>query len=892
MCFLLGLVVLLMQRVSDPRYIERGFKALGVPFELADPDANANQRNRITATATQQASVSSADTAELREKRVFESAVRDLIPRIVDDWTVADLDDFAVEWFRLKRADVKNDSLGAEELPDSNKSTGDRRQQLASRLQEQADSTLSAIRGSIRSEGTSNSEALLWIGALERFERELDQLWVQLESSDSVVEAGFVSPLIVECLVGKVDQRLIQSMSDGTPWRRAEQIAFARLLEMQNDSHDGTSTVGLINTQQLEAESETRKGTSVRFRGSVQRIESVENESSFGVDRYWVIWLRGVDRALQPVVLYTQNPIASELELAWSSEAKPEIEARAIVGKRLAYASAGGVEVAATLFSDSLTRMQATGNSSAADTFVRQPMIDELFWALGLGGLAAFAVLLPVLRRWRKSPVTRAKSVFGSQFGERLRSKKPMVFWLAGALSMSCPFVSNCPVVLGQSQTPIWAKENAVDQQRLRLLAERLDNGIGQADRTDVSNYLRDRSGDFPDGLLKMLDGFSKFGWNRIPGGLTVDLEAAGLRFRRFELKGLVRFASRVGLTESQSAWYQSTNRDRVYLIGVQQEQAADTAGGREAMGMQFVFSGALPQAWLEAARLKQPVQVSGVGVFASRADEVPICVLTESVSWRLGANDLKLGVQPQLPEHWTRLAEAGWDLAWMDRIAENSQQRLAAEEAEGLFSLIRLLKEKRATLQSGEVLPPMQALADSTSSFGKLVRWPVRLVSAAVVSVEDEELAKTLNANRYLQFDGFVDIGNQVVNYQAGDGRVRFEREFPVTVLAAYEEQWIPEDLRGTNTLAWDVGRYYEAEGLYYRLWSYESELVQRQDAGSRQASPLVLASKLSPIMPPNSGSGAGDIGWFGYALCLATLVILGSVLYLATQRDRRRHR
>ena len=37
LCFLLGLVVLLMQRSADPKYISNAFRALGVPLEDSSP---------------------------------------------------------------------------------------------------------------------------------------------------------------------------------------------------------------------------------------------------------------------------------------------------------------------------------------------------------------------------------------------------------------------------------------------------------------------------------------------------------------------------------------------------------------------------------------------------------------------------------------------------------------------------------------------------------------------------------------------------------------------------------------------------------------------------------------------------------------------------------------
>ena len=170
-------------------------------------------------------------------------------------------------------------------------------------------------------------------------------------------------------------------------------------------------------------------------------------------------------------------------------------------------------------------------------------------------------------------------------------------------------------------------------------------------------------------------------------------------------------------------------------------------------------------------------------------------------------------------------------------------------------------------------------------------IRWQVRLVNAAVVKVNVDEV----QASSYYQFNGFLNIGNRQIRYQlASDGQggevVNFDREFPVTLLMKQPpKEWIPSKVQQGTELSWEVGKFVEVEGFFYRLWSYRSELLDSKKSNARQAAPLVLATSLE-LAPPPLRNNMSEIGWFGYALCVAILVILGAILYSVFQKDKRR--
>ena len=124
------------------------------------------------------------------------------------------------------------------------------------------------------------------------------------------------------------------------------------------------------------------------------------------------------------------------------------------------------------------------------------------------------------------------------------------------------------------------------------------------------------------------------------------------------------------------------------------------------------------------------------------------------------------------------------------------------------------------------------------------------------------------------------------------GDVVLVFDREFPITILTRDVTNFVSVSVVRGNELSWQIGRFVQVLGCFYRLWSFDSELMRRQGNEARQAAPLVVASAMKPALPAVTPSRTRDIGWFGYGLCLATLGILAVILIQTFRKDNRRIR
>lgn len=926
MCFLLALVLLLMQRAADPGYYESAFRALGVPFDESGVPFEESTPTGSSGSSPQTLSSKRNSTVpESTDRLVWSATCRDLVPRIFEVGGPKTVREFAAVWFQLQRP--LDFQYSAE---------------LVSNLQESAqDISLSATQ-QLEGSTIAADELESWRNALDRFPVVWADLMAGKADGDEAgsakakkrTETANANGMEVAAEVSDPNRRwqelrlaeTIDAFLDGqlgdlvfrdaSPWRTSEQVAFERWLQKADRTTlDDWKQSPRIRTQQLEAESQTLKGRCVRFRGEIHQIEYVERRSAetdasavpLEREGYWVVWLRGVDLALQPVAVYTQNSAAGSYVDQVLSEDRPEIEVCGWVGKRLAYGSESGVQVAPTLFVGPIEELTAGAAESEVAFSMDEQMWGQLGNAAGIGFVFALLILIPIWRNWRRSPVTTTRSVFGKDFGKRRSERKSLIGWIVLSLTSSLVGSGDAAFVLAQESKSAdsvgvpWKTGNSDRlQQRISLLQDRLEAGVNSKAAVEYKAFLSGNSDVFPPLCLKALDGLHKLGWKLIPSDFSIRVESGGQKFllQRGAVKGYVRSARQIGLTDSQESWFQQSSEDRVFelQIEVTNGEASDST-----TRLKRVFCRTVPSMWIEAKQLRQPVHIQGVrcslvGETGREGQGVDLeldVYLAGTPEWILRPEEDEGQLAPVLPEHLVALGKAGWNLSGLEAVQSRNQQKIGSQESPGFMQLIRLSQEgllANGGLQESNRLEPMQALAESGNSFAKPVRWRVRIATASVVTVDNENLSAELNASRYVQFDGFVDIGSQAVEYKVAGESIRFEREFPVTLVAPYKQPYVGEQRAAKSELGWEVGAYFEIDGLYYRLWSYQSELVKKKSDTARQVSPLVVLTDMRPTLAPASPSRAGEIGWFGYALCAATLVILAAILYLAGQPTKPR--
>lgn len=912
LCFLLALVVMLMQKATDPRHISNAFQALGVPLDDTLRGANdqssgsvSERDGRLVNIASDNNSTDSNSTDSNSSATAWDVTCRDLTTRLLDDLTDAEIIELAKSWF----APVAESQLTSPGLS-------------LSQWSSLATSKLDALADTTRRSNIAEDEKEAWLQRIDEFQTQ----WQHMGDQPNQHQLSLaISPELQTALSSYLDQRLLELLHDATPWTKLETVPFWRLLQRAESrggdapiadqsastvgAHDASPSSPLVNSLQLTAEAVNLRGTTVRFRGSVRRVEHIQRSyPPLSITGYWIVWLRGQDEALQPVAVYTLDEQAARLaqRLDPNSRDYPEIEVQAICGKRLAYAAEAGLQVAPTLFASKLTLLMSP--ALATHSTDSKVMWSQFLLAVVGACVLAAVIMIPIL--WQQRGGARAGRSMG-----RLRSSGSnrgvlqsagvvcaalvslVVLLLTNALSLD-------PRELVSQVKPPWASGETDDPLR-EIFVDNMQSLFDQAALVELREYQTKRAGEFPDALLQAIYATRRIGWPRaleLPQAVSLVDQVV---LQPQVLEGWVRLTTPVVLSEAQRNWFQADEQAQLYRVELQpasnlfdESPTALDEPASDATELLTIYCEQVPRMWLTSPQLRQPAQFSALVINDGEQGAIGLCGLAAQPRWLLPREVDATQLAPALPEHYLALGKQGWDLTNFDSIADHQQQSLSSDEADGFYSLLRIVgtHSKPSGSVTDAATRPLEILAHAKQSVGEEVSWPVRIVSGTLVDVDDPRHRRLLGADSYIQFDGFVDIGTDRIRFQpASKGQLstalEFEGEFPVTIVSSLDSTLATTPTLSAGARSWSVGKYANVQGRFYRMWSYQSELVKSSGQAARQIAPLIVAARLVPTPAPVRGQSA-QIGWFGWALCAATLLILAGILRSAVGNQVKRRR
>ncbi len=866
MCFLLALVVLLMQKAADPQHVRNAFNALGVsldsgpldsgpldsgPLDSGPLDSRPLENEFATSTATGRPAESTP------ARTAWETTCADLIPRLLDDATNENIDDIALLWFA---PEGKTDEPELFSKP-----------AIESSLAAEAEPMFAELAKLTQASDTASDEKRDWLERLEMFRQQWLNLWDV--STQEKVASQRVSSGLASALTSYLDSRLLQSLQDATTWSKSETVVFWRLIQRgQGGAGEPVTLAPILNTLQLESEAGLYRGRMVSFRGSVRRVERVNKSfTPLGIEGgYWLLWLRGDDDALQPVAAYTSDMRAEELAARIDERTIdfPVIEVSAISAKRLAYGSAAGVQVAPTLFVHSLTTL-----TSPAPPFEATDTVElrrQLWLALLAGGVLAVAVLTPIWFQFRRA----------AQPARRQSARNVLLMLVVATMG------STVPAANAWSQTPPWATSTTTESVD-ELVVANIKQAFDERSVRELRQHLSGASPQFPNLILKTIMNVRRIGWQRAFELEPIEAPQGNVTIVSKQVSGWVRLAMPVQLDEAQRGWFLSEGQPQLYRLEVQ--PTADAS----AQSLVTVYCERVPALWQSSARLRQPVQLDVLVIEDQRQPAPAICGICDRVKWLLPKSVDAGELEPRLGLEYLRLGAAGWDLANFDVVLQHNQKSISRDESDGFFSLIRIASEQTMLASTSQLDRPLDVLRDTSQSIGKQVHWRVRIVSGTLVQVEDPKQQQLLGSDSYIQYDGFVDIGSDRIRFRTDASGapaqiVDFQGEFPITIIGSSDAPFTPSASIKHAERSWRVDHFAELQGIFYRMWSYQSELVEAHNSAARQIAPLVIATRIDAIAAP-SRADDNTVGWFGWALCVSTVVILAAMLVLVFSKERR---
>ena len=397
-----------------------------------------------------------------------------------------------------------------------------------------------------------------------------------------------------------------------------------------------------------------------------------------------------------------------------------------------------------------------------------------------------------------------------------------------------------------------------------------------------------------------------------------------------------------ISLTESQQEWM---TQKQVFRLHVRL-QGADTA---QAEALLFVRRA--PSQWLLQPELNQPFQAIVVELrdeplagkvetpavatepeAKSKPDaamENPLnsrCAVAPNIQWVIAEPQRLSEMKPPLPVDWQRLALLGSDLTWLDLAQMRQKLDLSFNDRESFYKLLQIGTELREdVLQSGgqatKLLPPTllpvswaqiagPELLDKKQDqwIGKAISIKGRIARISRVPIDNPVSRQIAKTDAYYEMDGFIRIEGkrlvipppkQIESQGSSAAQERsedlvYENEFPMTLVALDIPDFLKAgsvDQGGVQHQSWELQRWVDINGIFYRNWSYRSEYVSRGSRQERQMAPLVVAVNIVASEPslqrPNSPGQW--VNWLALLFIVALLAVIWGFVFADRHGNKR---
>ena len=867
---LLILVLMMIQQVSDSRKVAKVAGALGLlPPPTANPDQPANS-TQSTQDPTQLPSVAESDASRpLNQAQIIESLGlvssdakiqrwSEILAILMKDLSSQDKATLAGKIFDI--ADQPKKSAQPQSLPDDSESI------LANQI------------------ASWQKILLRWIDLSDSQNPEhrwIEELQVALESWPNPQSPETIQRSLRLAL----DRSVLGDLTDNTPWKTTERVSLARLLvratQLAGHFQDTLyiEAVPSISIPQLLSQTDTLRGRCYRIRGTIGLIEptsSIELANGRKLT-YSVLWLRPDDLSDQPINIYIPQGVLADRELIVGDT----LEVAGLIAKRRAYASKRGGEIAPVLIATCLEidpPPNAPKSSLQKDSF---RLAQSLALAKEVSNRREQPAWTPPVDR--QAPLDLIQQSLAKHLQD-LTSNDPLTLdrnELANSIA-SLATLANLVKFQNEVETVISGGNSAM----LR---------VAPADPPKASSYTP---------VLGT--------WQ----GVVVGVQA--IQLNPETLPGL--------------------NWRTVYFLELKPQAIGNPQS--EPKSNIRVLAQEIPALWRAASQIRQPVLIEGLGLMPSsdlksvgksHLSDPPSMILASKIAWQFLANSAQTlppvnDLVPELSPGQQRLLWHGWDLSQTDTLERMHGQSLTNKDAKPFYTLLALQKKDLSINKPDEAsvekdssrltvmdwIRRTEANKQSKRDDGSLKRSVGERVTARVqvrriqrVEVQNAAHQNWLNGNHYYQLDGVADIGQNRIDVRYGKDSepISYEKEFPITLVAATLPTWIltdpttqssksedsqeTSDLDASSTIAWSTKIRVDVQGFAYRIWRFQTPQVSAvtQGKGYQQA-PMLVVDRWQLSRGPTASDqptrktdvsvgsvlttilGLSAIGWFAYRM------------------------
>ena len=287
---------------------------------------------------------------------------------------------------------------------------------------------------------------------------------------------------------------------------------------------------------------------------------------------------------------------------------------------------------------------------------------------------------------------------------------------------------------------------------------------------------------------------------------------------------------------------------------------------------------------------IDEPILVDGLLLKTTAENEqLELIMAASRVKWLPSV----VSTEQHVHSSMVLLSQHGFDSGLLDEIRRTNKSALGHNDREAFYQILKIFQPSSALDSIQHVHqqspPPTPEIVDYFNDTRALqgqfvtVQGDVRQISR--VAIVNSKMQQRLNSDHYWQLDLSIPIGKHRIRVKTNDADedgIIFQNRFPLQVCVNH----LPPELeQAMNELRQGVdGRKLLREkvtvqGVFFKLWSYQSALTMRDGPEREQLSPLIIASAIRIHAKPTvDKSGHGiyvAIAFIGALLVIAFFLI-----------------
>jgi len=223
-------------------------------------------------------------------------------------------------------------------------------------------------------------------------------------------------------------------------------------------------------------------------------------------------------------------------------------------------------------------------------------------------------------------------------------------------------------------------------------------------------------------------------------------------------------------------------------------------------------------------------------------------------------------------------LAKAGVDISLLDIVKSRKGEPIGNRESICYWQMLAASKTAQIT-DSADRIGFATMLRSPIDSVGKFASVQGRVRQCVPVKVTSPDAIELLGTDTWYQLTIFPDLDGRPIEVGTRDGGPEvYQNAFPVTVCVLD----LPQGFNSESI----VGKTFQYDGFFYRIWSYPSERTEDSELDG-QPSPLMMASSMIKVK-----STTGQLQTLLGAILLAMGLAVGFVIWFVSRAKKTKPR